>query len=105
MTTTSGRLLRLREASGLQDGMAGILLHSLGIQKRAGKWSKGGWRNDFSTSPDTDSFMPCKVLAVGGWMTGYATKTDSGETWTFRVTEAGIAAIRLAGFKIETGTP
>lgn len=78
-----------------------ILLHSLGIQNRGGKWSKGGWRNYFSTNTGDDSLVECKLLAVGGWMVGFSVPSAHGEEWTFRVTEAGVAALKLSGWKIE----
>lgn len=87
--------LQLREES------LHILLHSLGIQKRGGEWSAGGWRNYFSTNPDADSFSECRVLEVGGWMKGHASQSYDGEVWTFRVTEAGKAALRLDGWKVD----
>lgn len=75
-----------------------MLLHSLGIQNRGGKWSTGGWRNHYSTDRGADSFPHCKRLQADGWMEGFDFGADG---WTFRVTEAGIAALKLAGWKIE----
>lgn len=82
----------------LSEEHLGILLHSLGVQNRGGKWSKGGWRNHYSTDRKADSYPHCKRLTAGGWMKGF----DFGaEGLCFSVTEAGIAALKLAGWKIE----
>lgn len=85
----------------LTEAQLHTLLHTLGIQKRGGKWSTGGWRNHFSTSPEADSFVECKVLRALGWMAGHTVPSAHGETWIFRVTEAGRAALRLAGWPVD----
>ena len=85
----------------LKAEMLGILLHALGIQKRGSKWGVGGWRNYYGTDSHADSLVDCKVLVVGGWMSGHRALGIDREEWTFRVTEAGIAALRLAGWKIK----
>lgn len=85
----------------LKAELLGILLHALGVQKRAGRWSVGGWRNYYNTNSHADSLVDCKVLAACGWMAGHRSLGIDREEWTFRVTEAGIAALRLAGWKIE----
>lgn len=90
-----------RKKLPLSEKHLGILLHSLGIQNRGGKWSKGGWRNDYSTNQDDDSFVDCKLLVSGGWMVGFSQLLHGDTAWTFRVTEAGIAALKLAGWKFE----
>jgi hypothetical protein len=93
-----------RKPLPLRDEALHILLHSLGVQKRAGKWKVGGWRNYYSTHPDADGFSECKVLEAGGWMRSFVSQSYDGEVWTFRVTEAGIAALMLAGWKVEVET-
>lgn len=85
---------------GVSPAELSILLHALGVQKRGRQWTKGGWRNHFSTGPDTDTFAPCKRLESGGWMTSHVGQSYDGEVWTFRVTQAGIAALRLARWPI-----
>lgn len=87
----------------LSEKHLGILLHSLGVQNRGGKWRKGGWRNHYSTNPGADSFIECKRLAEGGWMTrfSFTVCADNSEESIYMVTEAGIAALKLAGWRIE----
>jgi maltoporin len=85
---------------GLSRDHVGILLHALGIQCRNGQWSKGGWRNYYNIGEECDSYSDCKVLAVGGWMRGHV-YCEGDKSWNFAVTQAGVAALRLCGFRIE----
>lgn len=78
------------------------MLHSLGIQRAGGKWSTGGWRNNFCTGPETDDHPHCERLTRHGWMvTSRVPKELTGGADVFRVSLAGIAALRLAGWKIQ----
>lgn len=92
VATTAQRL-------GLHEADLCILLHALGIEKRP-SWSVGGWRNYYCTRPDCDSYAQCRALELGGWMIGRRHEGGSGD-WVFSVTDAGIAALRLAGWKIK----
>jgi hypothetical protein len=85
------------------DSQLHVMLHALGIQRRNGKWSKGGWRNYYSTHRDADCFLDCEALASSGWTRGYVGTSSDGEAWTFKVTAAGIAALQLAGWAVESG--
>lgn len=72
-----------------------IMLHALGFQKRAGRWSSGGWRNHFDAG-DSDDAGVCAGLAAEGWMC----KLSSG---CFSVTKAGKSALQLAGWNFGEG--
>lgn len=39
-----------RKPLPVTDAQLHVMLHALGIQKRGGRWSVGGWRNDFVAS-------------------------------------------------------
>lgn len=87
---------------GLTEDELGILLHSLGIQRAGGKWSGGGWRNNFCAGPETDSHVHCKRLVRHGWMNILIVPKDiSGDSTVFCVSGAAIAALRLTGWKIK----
>lgn len=81
---------------GLTVEMQDILLHALGIQRRCGRWSTGGWRNHFEASDGPGGTLAlCMVLTVDGWLRRAA------GTRLFAVTPAAIAALRSVGWKIE----
>ena len=86
------RITRTSAKLGLGYHGLEILLHALGIQKRAGKWSKGGWRRHFDPGESDDAGM-CAGLATEGWM---HRKSCGG----YVVTKAGMAALQLAGWKL-----
>lgn len=91
--------MRRRPIPSLTDTELHIMLHALGVQQRGGKWSRGGWRNHFSTAPTCDDYETCLDLNGRGWL---APSHINNPTRTFHVTEAGEAALILAGWPIDT---
>jgi len=89
---------RTAKRLGLSVEQAGILSQALGIQRRGGKTTVGGWRNYYSVDVGHASFTDCCALCAGGWM---LRRPPTWHETRFHVTHAGIAALRLAGVKIE----
>lgn len=85
----------------LSDAKLHVLLHALGVQRRGGAWRTGGWRNHYSAQEGDGGYGACTELEVGGWMRRYGSTSSDGPVWTFRVTEAGIVALRMAGWPLE----
>lgn len=94
------RLTRTCTRLGLCESALRKLLHALGVQKRV-TWSAGGWRNYYSTSAGCDSLPECKDLEKGGWLRRVPSVSYDGSEYLFVVTDAGIAALRLAGWRID----
>ena len=81
-----------------------IMLHALGIEHRAGRWTAGGWRNRYYlTSPICDNWADCSALVSGGWMRSREYPVELGGGAMFYVTDAGRAAIASMGWKINAG--
>lgn len=78
-----------------------IMRHALGIQKRNGRWSIGGWRNRFVIMDSHDDYDNCKALLANGYM--QKVKLDKkifGEAYTYSVTELGKNELKKRKFKI-----
>lgn len=65
-----------------------ILEHSLGIQMRGGKKTRGGYRNYFMAGYHTDMHRSCLRLVEKGLM-----RTQCGSAEYFAVTELGMKQI------------
>lgn len=87
------RIQRTADKLGTGYHQTEILLHALGFQKRGFKWTMGGWRNHFDAG-ESDNAGVCAGLAASGWM-------DQLVGGYYIVTDAGKAALRLAGWKFE----
>lgn len=79
-----------------------VMLHALGIEHRAGRWTAGGWRNRYYlTSDGCDAWADCQALVAGGWMRSREYPDEMGGGTTFFVTVAAMRALQLTGWKLE----
>lgn len=77
-----------------------MMLHALGIQKRGGTWSKGGWRNYYTTPLRTESDLVWVDLAAMGFsQEGRTINGHNDRVW--RVSDKGIDYLRRIGFDVE----
>lgn len=75
---------------------------ALGIQKRNGRWSVGGWRNRFICYVDSTEYHKCENMVIMGYMS--KTKLDErifGEdSWYYVATEKAKNDLKKQGYKI-----
>lgn len=96
---------KVREAASrlrLSTRQLEIMLHAIGIERRAGRWTAGGWRNRYYlTSDGCDAWADCQALVAGGWMRSREYPDEMGGGATFYATVAAMRALQLAGWRLE----
>lgn len=96
------RVIKTATRLHLSTKQVEILLHSLGIQRRAGRWTAGGWRNRYYLTSDAcDAWADCMALVAGGWMRSREYPDAMGGGTTFYVTVAAMRALQLTRWKLE----
>lgn len=78
------------------------MLHALGVQRRGKGFTKGGWRNHYSTTVHSnDDWLWLGLWGLGLAEEGITAETRDGKTRVWRVSAAGIKYLQDIGFQIE----
>lgn len=78
-----------------------VMRHALGIEKRRGRWTIGGWRNRYVILDAHDTSDYCEELVDNGYMK--KTRLDKrifGGAWCYLVTERGKIELKKRNHKI-----